>query len=201
MQSLVRKARAFRKKTEPMEKSPARQCREAVGKEPDDGSLAPVLGESPCLQASAEQTLGAVRKHAAGVTHEPGRTDKDPGSQHFVTDAASDSSSHRRAQGRVDGSETTCMNMQPSITFGSSKVPKEKRKTIGFVALRRKPQLDLYAEKPRVQQTEGVSICRRELGHSLSNSILAENKPDARKQCWLIKERKRANASIILYYA
>lgn len=55
----VRKARAFGKKTELMEKSPARRCREAVQKELDRGSPAPVLGESPCLQASADRTPGS----------------------------------------------------------------------------------------------------------------------------------------------
>jgi len=84
----VRKAKAFGKKMEPAGKSPARRGREAMQKETDCGILALVLGESPCLQASAIQTLGAVRKHAAGVTHKTGSMDKDPGSQHFVTNVA-----------------------------------------------------------------------------------------------------------------
>lgn len=84
----VRKARTFIKKKEPRERSPVRRCREAMQKELDHSSLAPILRESPCLQASTIQTLGTARKPTAGVTHEPGRMDKDPGSQHFITNTA-----------------------------------------------------------------------------------------------------------------
>lgn len=84
----VKKARVFEKKMELTEKSPGRQRREAVRKEPDHSSLAPISAQSPCLQASAKWTLGVARKHTAGVTHEPGRTDKDPDSQHFVTNTS-----------------------------------------------------------------------------------------------------------------
>ncbi|KAM6083322.1 uncharacterized protein VSU04_003269 isoform 1-T1 [Chlamydotis macqueenii] len=83
------------------------------------------------------------------------------------------------------GNSELCCNMKIKCKAGSE-VLKEERKTTGFVARRRKPQRDLYAEKPRFQRSEGPCACGKEPGRSprktASSCALAENKIKAAQE-------------------